>query len=67
MKYVIMYVYDALGTVENTYGILPGQMFEYARCESLEQAQVEAQAFNPHGGHLLILSYFEVEPKQSKS
>lgn len=64
MKYVIIYVFDAGGEY-NPYSLLPGQMFEYARCESLEQAQAEAQAFNAHGGHLLILPYFEIETKQS--
>ena len=62
-KYTIIYVYDNRDNY-NPYSLLPGQMFEYSRCDSLEQAQVEAQAFNPSGGHLLILPYFEVEPKQ---
>lgn len=70
MKYAIIYVYDNLGTLENTYGLLPGQMFEYDRVGSLEEAQVKAQAFNAHGGHLLIMPYYEVEQlttKQPKS
>jgi hypothetical protein len=60
-KYVIIFVFDNPTGQYNPYSPLPGQMFEYARCESLEQAQDEAKKFNASGGHLLILPFYEVE------
>lgn len=67
MKYIIVYVYDNTGSLDNTYGLLPGSMFEVDRKDTLEEANKVAQAFNAHGGHLLILPYYEVEPKTEQS
>lgn len=66
MKYIIIYIYDNTGSLDNTYGLLPGFMFEVDRKDTLEEANKVAQAFNAHGGHLLILPYYEVEPKQER-
>lgn len=64
MKYVIVYVYDTMADGE--VRLLPGSMFEVDRTDTLEEANKVAQAFNAHGGHLLVLTYYEVERKQEK-
>jgi hypothetical protein len=61
MKYVIIYVFDNTSGEYNPYSLLPGQMFEYDRKDTLEEAQESAKNFNAHGGHLLILPYYEIE------
>lgn len=66
-KYVIIYVFDTPDAGGLTNGLLPGAMFEVNKTDTLEEANKVAQAFNPHGGHLLILPYYEVEQKQTQS
>lgn len=66
-KYVIIYVFDNPSGEYNPYSLLPGSMFEVDRKDTLEEANKVAQAFNAHGGHLLILPYYEVEPVAPKS
>lgn len=61
MRYIIIYVFDNIDGQGNPYDLLPGQMFEYDRCDDLETAQIKAKAFNAHGGHLLIVPYYEIE------
>lgn len=65
-KYVIIYVYDNINS-DNTFGLLPGSMFEVDRTDSLEEANKVANAFNAHGGHLLILPFYEVEQVEVKT
>lgn len=56
MKYVIIFVADRVAQ-----GVLPGQMFEYDKADTLEEANEKIKTFNSDGGHILILPYYEVE------
>lgn len=67
MKYIVIYVYDRMDSNGLTNSLLPGSMFEVDRKDTLEEANKVAQAFNAHGGHLLILPYYDVEPKQNSN